>query len=1015
MLRTVLLVAMLFSWAVTVTLTAVCDADEHAETSASRRDPQVVELGVELLPYKEKVDQGIEQRLARELIRQAILIAARDELGLATCDKTLLETVPRDVAVAYLMPIERADQQGKWHVKILAAGATSNTPTWEKTYDFMPGAATMYADMVPKLESDTRGEFLVALRAAGLRDTRSKVDGERAGQRPGREIEALLMKPDCVAQFAAVRAAHQTLAADGESIQWLGVLVRGYANLAALTTHYWNATPEVFTARAWLYAQRMVASNPDSDLALWHRAYAWALAGALHHALADLEVVRKRQEDANGAEATESGKEHVGENVGDVPMWAELIGPYCMCDRAVLKTVGEKTQVLRGWTSYLRFQLTSVCPQSKWLFDCAVDTKRYCPTTYGIDSHRLIYPRLEQVARSGGTPARSMFSRLVPQSLLEISDLPDGIRQLAANDVAKRKAADRIDLTEKFPPSPVPILLATQLRAESARGGGGDPSWSILASVIEEEQFQLVIPHFLDITRVRTTGRSMEGDVDAVWPMVKDHRYAMFIWAFRFNLAKHIDRLYETYKTLTYDDPRRNMAAMTNWTWYARLRDKTSPAMLAYYNSTYNYTLPALAEQIHPMIARKPPRDQTLLDRLADDAAVVAPHSDLGIFVECYCKKNPTAEQRQRWEAQTKGHPQVLCRLGKLYWEAGDRANAERCYQATLAAVLSRDATLSLAKMAAEVGDRDGWEAVLLNYLRVKEPGYWFRKVRAELVRGYIEHGQWRKARPYAEALGKVRDDGWPIWEEVVLEGLAEWDASEASARNTATHFAQTKGAQWYFWCKRTGRGDVEAARNIAKSYFDIAKIPRYDLRLHLGVYQILEADDRKALTSFRQALAAYNKFSCAFMVAQLARGMGEEPLRRRTLDDMMKECFEIRLSGDKEKMKVMPAGMAILKMLMTGDASDERLRKIDDLMRNVDLPTRCAFAYHVAKELDALGRMSKAEEYWRRSLNMPIRTNEYRTLSGMELVKRHRKSRPDDDVLSQKDLWPQPPEKAGQ
>ena len=45
-------------------------------------------------------------RLGREIVRQAVLLAARDELGLATCDATLKETPPTDAKVIELQLVE---------------------------------------------------------------------------------------------------------------------------------------------------------------------------------------------------------------------------------------------------------------------------------------------------------------------------------------------------------------------------------------------------------------------------------------------------------------------------------------------------------------------------------------------------------------------------------------------------------------------------------------------------------------------------------------------------------------------------------------------------------------------------------------------------------------------------------------------------------------------------------------------------------------------------------------------
>ena len=177
---------------------------------------------------------------------------------------------------------------------------------------------------------------------------------------PGPEVEQLLGQPDCVAQFGAVRAAHEAIAAHGETPEWLGVLVRGYANLALLTQHYWNAAPEVFTARSWLYAQRLAAATGLSEQVLWHRAYAWAWGGALPLALADCEELERRQQLATSAEE----KERVA---SAVPTWGKLIKPYCQCDRPVIRQVIDADPATKSWGVLLRFGLASFCHQDRWM------------------------------------------------------------------------------------------------------------------------------------------------------------------------------------------------------------------------------------------------------------------------------------------------------------------------------------------------------------------------------------------------------------------------------------------------------------------------------------------------------------------------------------------------------------------------------------------------------------------------------------------------------------------------
>src|SRR3954447_6547415 len=155
-------------------LLSVCLAgcSEHRAEVADTR-PQVLYLHTEFLPYEPSADKDLSSRLNRELVRQALLIAARDGLGVQTCDETLQETPPDDAHVVELILTERCRPDGKWQIKLRKFVkdeiAAAMKPVWEKTYDCDVAPANLYADMIPKLEADSRGALIEALKTAGLR------------------------------------------------------------------------------------------------------------------------------------------------------------------------------------------------------------------------------------------------------------------------------------------------------------------------------------------------------------------------------------------------------------------------------------------------------------------------------------------------------------------------------------------------------------------------------------------------------------------------------------------------------------------------------------------------------------------------------------------------------------------------------------------------------------------------------------------------------------------------------
>jgi hypothetical protein len=230
----------------------------HSKANPPAATPQVLYLHTEFLPYHQHADEDLSTRLSREIVRQAMLVAARDGLGVQTCDETLQETPPEGVAVVHLLLTERSSRNGKWHVKLskFVAGEDDRncTPLWEKTYDFTPATTKIYAEMIPKLEADSRVAFIHALQLAGLQSLKGTPPATQPTSPPD-DIEHLLLLPDFIAQYGAVRAAHQAILRKGQSPEWVSVLARGYANLASLTHHHWNSATEVFAARAWLYSE----------------------------------------------------------------------------------------------------------------------------------------------------------------------------------------------------------------------------------------------------------------------------------------------------------------------------------------------------------------------------------------------------------------------------------------------------------------------------------------------------------------------------------------------------------------------------------------------------------------------------------------------------------------------------------------------------------------------------------------------------------------------------------------
>ncbi len=339
-------------------------ADDNPPPSSAGKLPPLLCLHTEYLPIQNSSVPN--WRLLRELGRQALLIAAREELALNTRDETLGEIFPEsvkhdktDVFVSVRCQFDGSVRYQLW----LAAKPGELLPAKkEKPHD-----AQVILDEVEKLQPMIGGDLADKLRALGFEGNAKPANEKNL---PPDSIEGQLLEMNFVSAFAAVRAAHAAIAEKGESRAWLAVLARGYAHLSLMTEHHWKSDTEAFAARALLYAERMVAANPNDWQAHAARAYVRAIVGlhgAAFNELKQVDELRKQQSDTSLK-----------------PVWLELVEPYCMFEREPVQAVGQRHPSLRQLAPRLSFEQARAFGDERWLFDSAKRTLAICPEEYGV-------------------------------------------------------------------------------------------------------------------------------------------------------------------------------------------------------------------------------------------------------------------------------------------------------------------------------------------------------------------------------------------------------------------------------------------------------------------------------------------------------------------------------------------------------------------------------------------------------------------------------------------------------
>jgi hypothetical protein len=214
-----------------VAIVCGCSKDPAATTSLKTEPAppkikfgRVVPLRTQWYPLRAEWENESEDKLLRELVRQGVLIAIRDDLGLVTRDETLEEPVdtgaPPDSAEPLTLSLN-VDTHGSWEVQLYGAGATQDNPVWNHRGNMEWNRRTIYSQFARQMDEKSNA-IADKLRQAGAAATAAPIN---PNNKPDATIERQLEEMNFGSQFMAVRAAHEAIRKTGPSPEWLGVLI----------------------------------------------------------------------------------------------------------------------------------------------------------------------------------------------------------------------------------------------------------------------------------------------------------------------------------------------------------------------------------------------------------------------------------------------------------------------------------------------------------------------------------------------------------------------------------------------------------------------------------------------------------------------------------------------------------------------------------------------------------------------------------------------------------------------
>jgi tetratricopeptide (TPR) repeat protein len=858
--------------------------------------------------------------IAQELFRQAVLIAARDSLGLQTRDASLREwrgTPP---------PENTLEMDFHGTQIILHEVHDSKVVRWHRDYAAVRWPDDL-ADLVEITEKMSRDDFVTALRKEGWSGSGISIKADAPAPA---DAETRLMDMEELSQFAVLRETYAAVRNDGDSLQRSGAIVRAYANLGQLTRYHWSAEFAVYTARSLLYAQRMVVSHPDSAFALWHRAYARAMAGMQGYALKDLDAAVRMKGDKS-------------------PDWVALLEPFCQYQTENLLNVATANQKLSTLGMYLAFL-------------SAENSGSQGATMNIAQAAFTINPQCLRIVDT-------MCNLTGPGMLNDLVNTgPNVFRQTLGTKLEKMPAFPQklIDQITRFKrPGENPGNRGREEICQELIDGGApaldqvEPSWAALGRLIQETTFAHV--------QVMANLICLKWGVDAadyvtsVEPSIADHPFKFVIDTYGLRHSADMNTLKRTLeepnsvlqestlrelpiywleKEIETDGP---ISDQNFWQWILVNSDYTSfdiEALLLYNEGRE--------------------KDPWVIDQMTH-LRRVSPDSPVLVAADIRSRWDPI--KAATWEAEHGDYPTVALALGKKYTKLQQWTDAERCLRKYIAVSPDASGYEALANVYKVQKKDDQWLATLKEFLsQGQDYGLQDAGVQVEIAHYYMNKRDFKSAVPYADAAAETASGWGLLCAADAHTEVGDWTTAEQLILNEMDHYSESPYT-WYSWCSRTGHGDIASARKSLEDYFEGKgnKLDDEDAA-RFAYLQMGQGKNKEALSTWQRRMKLWPGPNSALSIAIIDDEMNDAAARDAMLD-------RIQSLPEREK----PLGRLALVLraaIKSGPSSLPEKAAIESVLKHAVGSERIVICAVTARFLEDRGDTAGAVEYFKRCID---------------------------------------------
>ncbi|HEV8066124.1 MAG TPA: tetratricopeptide repeat protein [Planctomycetaceae bacterium] len=795
----------------------------------------------------------------RELVRQAFLLAARDELGLATRDVMLREDFPekQDPASAPFELFCRSldppitDKGDKIECVLTRRGAPEKV-LWRVVY--VPEYYPALGALPVQAEIWSRKELKDVLVQAGFQGS---VPPRRASFQIPSETYDLLWTWNEISVMAGLRRIHQEIRENGESPELLGALAVGYANLGTLAEFYYSGACKVYYARALLYEERLSKETNDTPWSLYHSAYVVTQLGIPNVAVPWVADAKKKLSAAgtdkplpffaNVMEAFIEGKLRKMLEIAKTPAERRL-AHYFNVEAILFGDLDDLT--VRAIKEFLR-----ECPD--------------CPRAYDMLSRsNELGP-----SREGAESAFGVTRRLLRKQLLDFPGLPKSVVERVRAAGTKPEPAEEVALHKG--------VVSDLKKAGRAGVDRGEPSLAALGQTIEEIDFAQLVQQ-LTFFRNKLSVPIKE-ILETYGPLGETHPYAGYLSSFTWH-RKEMEA---------------GAAALTKKLEVFAFTMKDRPVMQWLYSLT--------AEQRFHDLYQVPGKhcDSIFIDDMRcmkvdlfgppDDPKYGAPNMARAWAM---CDKLPVAVAmritrdwpRAKTEVEKYEHvyaeePIVLYALTNRYLSLKRYSDAERCAKRHVEVHPSYPSYRSLAAAYKGQKNEAKWKETLDKAIELPPLGLEQASIQNQIAHHFLEKHDYQQAVIYADAAAESYS-GWSMLTAARChEMLGEWKKSEQFVRAVAERY---ENSDWMYWCHRTGRGDVAAADELVRKQLEDLGTGIYSHEyVRISIYYLLTNEPDKSLLVCQRAYQLRKDPYIGLLAAIIADGLDKTVNRDRLFTEI--------------------------------------------------------------------------------------------------------------------------------